>query len=323
MKLSGFILSLFLGAFSINFMTGSLRGIPPSLLQDRQLGMAANFLNHYADILTLPSSEEKEDRIRRIKDDGFTYLSGNDEALIAIPDDASFSLNFNKGVYTASWDKNGRVLVSCKFPAKIGLLKQGNKKDLELLIIEKLQANTNSISPIALPTASKDELNRLPFSKFYIKDNGHYITPELASKVIYLPHKDENTNIPLLIDFGTYPTESLANVFLTGYSPAPLPMKVTVKQYGYTSTTVNTSLSELYGIFSEEGCLPFWATKDCSKGMVEGLYLWKNDLGGYCHVVSVKTPLSVFDSEGTIEATLFAYVRLDNLKSLFEEFQGI
>ncbi len=323
MKNLSLLISIFLGVFSTFTMSGSLRGIPSSLLEDRQLGMAARFLNHYAEIVSLPQSEEKEDKLRRIKDDGFTYLAGNDATLLSLPEDVSFSLDFNKGVYTARWEKNGRVLTSCRFPAKIGLLKQGNKKDLELLMIEKLQASNGAGNPITLPMASSQELKRLPFSEFYIKDNGHYITPELASKIIYLPSKGRKDEMPLLINFGKYPVESLSNVFLTGYAPQPIQMDVTVKQYGYTSSTVETTLSDLFTLLSEEGCFPFWATKELKGDMVEGVYLWKNDMGGYCHVVNVKAPMSAVESGGKINATLFSYVRLDNLKSLFEEFPDL
>lgn len=298
---------------------GECRIIPPSFLENREFGMAASFLSRYVDLISGPQTEKSADIIRRIKDDGFSYTKGNDNTLISLTADNDFSINFEDGIYYAEWGKDSRVEVACKFPAKVGLMKLENKIGLESMIIEKFRASSISGVSIDLPTASEKEVSKLPFSDFYIKDGGCYVTPQLANKVIFESAKNRAGTYRMLHDLDKYPLESLSNMLITGYDPKNMPVEMTVNQYGNEQTKLTTGISAIHGIFSEEGCVPYWGVKKQSGDMVSGVYLWKNDMGGYCHVISIDAPLSNLASGGEITATLHAYVRLDNLKNLFEE----
>lgn len=294
--------------------------VPDSMLEDRQFGMATNFLQRYQQLLSTPDSEEKSDRIRRVKEDGFKYTKGNDRSFMAIPEDADFSIDFNKGVYTASWSTEGKTLVECNFPAKVGLMKIEDKKGLELLMIEKFRGRTSSADDIPLPTATIKEVSKLPFSDFYIKSNDTFITSNLSNQIIYLPSKEAIDKFEMVYDSGKFPVETISNIMMTGYSKDNLGIDLKIKQYGYGATDVPTTLSTLYDIFSEEGCDPYWGLKETTGDVVKGLYIWKNDMGGYCHVVSMEVPLEALSSKCNAKATLHCYVRLDNLKSLFADY---
>ncbi len=294
--------------------------VPESMLEDRQFGMATNFLQRYSQLLSTPDSEEKSDRIRRVKEDGFKYSKGNDRSFMAIPEDADFSIDFNKGVYTASWTKDGKTLVECSFPAKVGLMKIEDKKGLELLMIEKFRAQTSSAGDVPIPTATIKEVSKLPFSDFYIKSNDSFITSNLSNQIVFLPSKEAIDKFEMVYDPGIYPVETISNMMMTGYSKENLGIDLKIKQYGYEATDVATTLATLYDIFSEEGCDPYWGIKETTGEMVKGLYIWKNDMGGYCHVVSMEVPLEALSSKDNAKATLHCYVRLDNLKSLFADY---
>lgn len=298
---------------------GECRIIPSSFLENKQFGMAADFLCRYVDLISGPETEKSIDIIRRIKDDGFTYTKGNDRDLQALTADIDFSINFEDGIYTAEWAKNGTLMVACKFPAKVGLMKLENKKGLEWMMIDKLKSNSYSGAGKDLPTALKKEVNKLPFTDFYVKEGGSYVTPDLANRVIYEAAKSKSGRCRMLHDMERYPVESLSNMLITGYDPMNMTVTLTVSQYGNEQTKLTTGISAIHGIFSEEGCVPYWGVKKQSGDKVSGVYLWKNDMGGYCHVISLDVPLSSLSSGGEITATLHAYVRLDNLKNLFEE----
>ena len=109
-------------------------------------------------------------------------------------------------------------------------------------------------------------------------------------------------------------------MMMTGYSKEDPDIDLKIRQYGYGVTDVTTTLSALYNIFSEEGCTPYWGVKETTGDAVKGLYVWKNDMGGYCHVVSVEVPLEALESKHNAKATLHCYVRLDNLKSIFADY---
>ena len=179
--------------------------VPDSMLEDRQFGMAAGFLQRYLQLLSTPDSEEKSDRIRRVKEDGFKYSKGNDRSFMAIPEDADFSIDFNKGVYTVSWSKEGKTLVECNFPAKVGLMKIENKMGLELLMIEKFRAQTSSADDMPIPTATIKEVSKLPFSDFYIKSNDIFIRSDLSNRIIFQPSKEMIDRLEMVYDPGRFP----------------------------------------------------------------------------------------------------------------------
>lgn len=305
-------------------LPSSAKGIIPDfMLEDRRFSMATNFLQRYFQLLSMPDSEEKSDRIRRIKEDGFKYSKGNDQSFMAIPEDADFSIDFNKGVYSAIWDSKGNTLVACTFPAKVGLMKIENKKGLELLMIEKFRNHCSSGNLTTLPTAKENEVSKLPYSDFYVKYGTSFISSELSNKTLFIISEANNSTYEMVNDAGKYPIETISNIMLTGYSKVDIDIDLKIKQYGYGSTDVSTHLSDLYDILAEEGCEPFWGLKETSGDTVKGLYLWKNDMGGYCHVISIEIPMAALSSKSKAKAILQCYVRLDNLKSLFADYPDL
>lgn len=315
---SKILLASILGLFLIPASSTGKQIVPTEIIEDKVFGMAANFLQHYHDLLSLPNSEEKEDRIRRVKEDGFTILKGNDHLIKILPENADFSIDFNKGIYSASWSMGGKTMVECSFPAKVGLMKIENKKSLELLMIEKFRTQS-ALENRVIPTIAKTDVSKLPLSDFYIKNGDIFISPELSNKVVFLPTEEDSNVFKMVYDIGKYPIETLSNIFMTGYSNENIDIELKITQYGYGYTNVFTDITKLYKIFSEEGCMPYWGVKEINGNMVQGLYLWKNDMGGYCHVVSMEVPLEALTSNKKVKATLNCYVRLDNLKNLFGE----
>ncbi len=293
--------------------------VPDFMLEDRQFGMAANFLQRYSEIVSLPESEENADRIRRVKEDGFKYSKGNDHTLSALPENADFSIDFNKGVYSASWTVDGKTLVECSFPAKVGLMKIENKKGLELMMIDTFRNHTSSVANCSIPTATAKDVSKIQFSDFFVKNGDSFLTSDLSNKTLFFPLNEADDVYTLVYDPGKYPLETLSNILITGYSKGDIDLDLKIKQYGYDSTDVATNLASLYNIFTQEGCVPYWGVKETTADTIKGLYLWKNNMGGYCHVVSLEVPISALSSKSKAKASLNCYVRLDNLKSIFAD----
>lgn len=308
---------------SVSVAQGECRIIPAAFKDNKQFEMATGFLCRYVELISLPSAEKNAEIISRIKDDGFKYRKGSDQKLLEVPSDADFSIDFNHGVYSAVWLKDGVVLVECEFPAKVGLMKLENKKGLELMMIEKLRSKKGGSSPKEIPAAHEKDLSKLPFSKFYVKDGGIFITSDLANRIIFERIKGKTGSCRMLHDLAAYPVETISNVLISGYDPMNISVAMTVNQYGLEKTQLTTDIATLHDIFSDEGCMPFWGIKEQTGNGIKGIYLWKNDMGGYCHVLSLDVPVSELTSGGVVRATLHAYVRLDNLKNLFEEYSDI
>lgn len=295
--------------------------IPDGIRKNANYHLATDFLEHYVQLLKTPQKNHVvSDSIKRIKDDGFTYLVGNDNRLLNLNGTEDFSILLKDNIYFAQWNQNGTPIVSCSFPANIFLLTSSNKIYLENIMIERLRNSAIQSDTIARPTASKSELSPISLSNFYIADNGFYITPRLKNQIIYEIDSPNSEICQLLIDSNRYQIESFANMMLTGYSTNHQTLSIIVDKYGYKEQYVEIPLTNLFKLFEEEGCTPYWGVDTFDGQNIKGIYLWINPYGGYAHMLTVDSSIHAIKDPGTHSAKLHCYLRLDNLKNLFEEF---
>ena len=311
-------------AIIVSFLTPLAWGknvIVPSEFENTQgLRLASEFLNEYATLLNSNPTEETNDKLRRVKEDGFSYIIGNDEIMRGLTGTEDFSISFENGKYQALWSVNGKCKVSCSFPANIGLLTFLNKIELETQLINRLKEKASTIEEITLPIRETANLKPITFSDYYLEDKGFYITPRLKHQLVFEQEKKGSQICRLLTDTVHYQMESLANMMLTGFSKFTHPVKVKVSKYGYGSQIVDMPYSSLYKFLADEGSIPYWGVDTFDGKMVKGLWVWINKEGGYAHMLSVTMPVSVGSTSTPINAKLHCYLRLDNLKSLFEEY---
>lgn len=293
-------------------------GIVPSQVENTsKLHVASSFLNQYATLVNATQTEDVRDKLRRTKENGFRYLNGNDDTLRTLTGTEDFAIDFDNGIYTARWSVDGYNKVTCTFPANISLLTFLNKIELENQLIDRLEKNRLTTHDIKLPTREISTLSPVAYSDFYLEDKGFYIIPRLKHQVIYEPEGKGLTTARLLTDTGHYTMESLANMMLMGYSSDPRRVNVKVSKYGYGSHTVDIAFSSLFKLLADEGSTPYWGVETYDGSIVNGLWVWINTEGGYTHMLSVTTPVT---PGAPMEAKLHCYLRLDNLKSLFEEY---
>lgn len=306
----------------VHWAWGGQSIVPEAIVSDINFRQAAAFLNQYVGYLNAPSSIENSDIIRRTKEYGFRYSVGSDRVLQSISGREDFNIEMSDGMYSASWSKNGNVIVACHFPANIGMMTFSNKIELENALIERLRTLPNhEIQEV--PKVFKTALEKVPLSDFYIQNNGFCITPRLKNQVVYTLTENEGDVCTLLVDTTRYQLESLANLMLTGYTPHALTLGVEIKQYGHKSEKMTVQMSALFAAFSEDGSKPYWGVETFDGKTVKGLYVWENLIGGYDHVMAVTIPIEALKSECTATATLYCYVRTDNVKSLFGEYQDL
>ena len=317
-----FILLTMLIVLSIPFVWGEHSVVPEDIATAPEFKLASQFLNKYASLLASSPTEKTQDSLRRVKEDGFKFINGNDDVFRSLSGKEDFKISFNDGIYTAEWWSNGSPQLSCSFPANIGLLTFSSKIDLERHIIELLRSNPSSSKSIALPKRQKSRLTPVKFSDFYIEDKGFYVTPRLKHQLIFTANGAEDQCV-MLIDTTRYVLESISNMMLSGYSDQLQTVNVKVSQYGYKSQKINIPLAELYTILSDEGSIPYWGVDTFDGNIVKALYVWINREGGFAHMLSVTIPIDVVGHGGLLEAKLHCYLRLDNLKSMFEEYKEI
>ena len=317
-----FILFSFCLLFPLGIFAGSPI-VPEEFSQISTLRYAADFLNKYADYVRGQKTEAISDLIRRTKEDGLRYIKGNDTALAAITPDLDFNIGFDNGFYNASWSNGNKTVVEVKFPANIYMLSFSDKKDMEKKMAQRLAALPDKVEMPEVPTVNKEKLRPVSYSDLYVLDRGFFYTPTLENLTVYRQSNPMTGECELMIeDHGLNMLESIQNMMLTGYSQHPVDMNVELTEYGYKSSSHKKPLSAIFDMLQEEGSVPYWGWKPAGSGDdLKGLYVWKNEEGGYVHVLSVKVPQDILTKGGDIKARLSCYVRLDNLKSLFEEYK--
>ena len=285
-----------------------------------QFKFAIDFLNNYRSLINQPQNDSIANIIRKTKEYGFKYIKGDDSSLRKIKGDTDFSISLSNGRYLVNWLNNGRSIVECQFPANYGMMTFSNKIDLEKRMASKIENIKDSIISGHTNLVSKNELDSVDYSDLYVKDKGFYITPRLRNLTVY-KDSDSEKLCKLLTDFeGIYLLESVQNMMLTGLWPVPVMVNLSLSEYGYKKSKYHKPLAGLYSIFNEEGSIPYWGIESFDGDLVKGVYVWKNEYGGFNHVLSVEIPIEVLKNGGDINASLFCYIRTDNLKALFQEF---
>lgn len=226
-------------------------------------------------------------------------------------------------MYDVSWLVDGKETVHCQFPANIGLLTFSNKIELEKSMISKLTNGCRHNNVPELPTASKSELTIVPHSSFYIRDNGFYITPRLKNQLVFKPKENAPSICELLIDDDRYQLESISNIMTSGYSPYKIMVDLKASEYGYKSSKIRVPLDCLFNLFTDEGCTPYWGVENFDGNLIKGLYIWTNVWAGYSHVLSLSISTDALSRETSVSGNLHSFVRMDNLKHLFEEYKNL
>ena len=296
---------------------------PNDFSERKDFNIASKFLNQYVSFLDKEQTEDVKDILRRAKDDGFLFIKGNDVSLKSLTGSEDFSISFENGIYSAQWAKNGQTTVSCSFPANIELLTFSNKIELENQLIQRLAELSRDSMEIKLPIRETSTLTPISFSDFLVDDKGFYITPRLKHQLVFAKSPSHPDSCVLLNDSLHYQLESIANMMLSGYSSNPHHVNLKVNQYGYKSHTVPIYLPTLYSLLAQNGSIPYWGVETFDGQRVKGLWVWINHKGGFAHMLITTVPVSALSSRAPIDARLHCYLRLDNLKSLFEEYPNL
>lgn len=302
--------------------TGMAAIIPNEIAESQEMKLASGFLEQYKSLTDKRNREDVAERLRRAKEDGFKYSKGSDAAFSTLTGSENFNISFFDGQYTASWSAGDRKVVECTFPATITLLTFHNKNELDGEMIAKLREAATQDETLTPPTPELTKLEPVPNSNFYVLDRGFYISPKLKNRLFFAVHPKIKTIGTPVFDTNRYTYETLSNMMLTGCTPKPQTVHVKVDT-GYNSETVDVPLSALFQTLEAEGSKPYWAIDKVDGKRVNGVYVWHNEPGGYVHILSVEMPIDAASRKSEWNARMHAYVRLDNVKSLFEEFPDL
>lgn len=285
-----------------------------------QFKYALDFLHKYRDFLNQSQNDSIANIIRKTKEDGFKYLKGNDKILKKTNLDSDYSISFSNGKYNVSFLEEGNQILECQFPANYGMMTFSNKLDLEKRMASKIGIINDTLYSGKIDLVSKSELDSVDYSELYVKDKGFYITPRLRNLIVFENSEFEDSCKLLTYNDGIYLLESVQNMMLTGRWTVPINVNLSLSEYGYKKSKYHKPLSGLFNIFIEEGSIPYWGIESFDGSLIKGVYVWRNESGGFNHVMSVEIPVEILKKGGDLKANLFCYIRTDNLKALFQEF---
>ena len=307
--------------FSTSLMWGRPPVVPDYIRDSEDFMLASKFLDHYHELLKHSDIESVGDTLRQTRERGLKYKVGNDSRFKSLTGEEEFSLYLTDGLYDAQWRRDGKLLVECSFPSRIDLLSFSNKVELEDMMLFKLknQDIENEVGPV--PQEDMSKLRRIDYSPFYVRDLGYYITPRMSHQVVYQLLGSTSNVCELLVNSPKYPLECISNYMLTGYSPELITINLNLNRYKCQTEVVTIDFRKMFGILSSEGSVPYWGVEEYDGDMVKGLYVWLNRSGGFAHIISMDIPVKSLSTSSEANARMHSYVRLDNLKSLFEEFQ--
>ena len=119
------------------------------------------------------------------------------------------------------------------------------------------------------------------------------------------------------------PWRSTQNIFLTGETEMPVPVKAYVRCYEASADTLSISLQQLLGYCRQEGCRLYFGIKSQDDSLVHAtLYALSNEMS-FCHVVSAEIPTSFIQQiaqkslTAPIACTIYPYVPLHYLDEKF------
>lgn len=296
------------------------RVVPQKFDEVKSMGLAIDFLNKYAEYLRAPKSEANSNIIRRTKEDGFKYIKGNDAAFEKLSPDLDFNISFQNGVYNASWEDGGKTLVKVSFPANITLLTFCDKKELEKKMAHDLSNLPSNFRHPSIPEVPVSKLRPISHSDMLVLDKGYFISPRLQNLTVYTKDNSNSMCRLFVAKSGPYIMEAIQNMMLTGYSSNPVYLNLDLVEYGYKASKHSKPLDAVFNMFAAEGSVPYWGWETSETNNIKGLYVWKNEEGGFVHFLTLSIPSNIMEKGGEIKGRLRCYVRLDNVKSLFEEY---
>lgn len=296
--------------------------IPKGLTQTNdKFKLATDFLEKYKKLLQATPTDSISNLLRQTKESGFKFLEGNERVFRSLNEFTEYTINFSEEIYTVSWGVDGKTVLKCQFPANYGMMTFSNKIDIEKSMASRLTKIAQNPIGESKISVVKDIMTPVEYSDLYVMDRGFYITPRLRNLTVFTENPEASDSCCLLMESGgRYLLESIQNMMLTGRWNYPVNINLNLSEYGYKNSHFTKPLLGVYEMLEEEGSIPYWGLEAFDGKTVKGILIWRNEYGGFNHVLPIEFPVEILKEGGNINATMFCYVRTDNLKSLFEEF---
>ena len=210
-----------------------------------------------------------------------------------------------------------RRLLTLTYPTNYRLISGLDMTEAENALLTDL----NRVRVERTPTTELVDSMLQPFgdsSIWYIRGDTLFL-PEVNANRFY-NYNEEHGEYNLLY-CEDYPKETMANLVTGVEIENQFVLDVKLVKYGYRKEQFQISLRRWIAFCLQTDCKPyFWAAWQEDNQMIDSELLMHNEKLGYCHIMKMTfDPLILGEKSGTIQARLNSYVRISNVKSLFQE----
>jgi hypothetical protein len=229
-----------------------------------------------------------------------------------IQNPSSFGLQ-RDSLYKAVWTFGNEEHLKMTFPASRELIFGTDKKESDQLLGELFGTSDCIDLNFKEPITKQGRLVQIDNTDLYLKKGETFLIPEINSNSYY-----QRTDSTYKLAFNAdYPTESLANLFVTRQIPTKLKLKITHKMYGGFTPQFMIPLERFICIFKEEfstySVLHHFGTEEIKLSIV-----LRNRNYNYCHLLQIKTTKrQIFSENGLLDAEFYTNIPLHNIKSIF------
>ena len=255
-----------------------------------------DFLERYFLQLKYPPTVKTASNM--IRDDEFRFVTGSMAVIDQLRPTDDFTFSNDNHRYTATWSREGRILLSVSFPVEYELISGENKIEAE----ENLQAD---VQQTALPTFLPDDSQR----------DDHYINDCFSNRLYYQKGR--------LIANSQHPIETAANMMLSIHAKGRYDISLTQISYGFQKKAFQVPFHQWIAFCRNNGCQLYFGVENIgSEGEVNAVVLAVNGAENYNHVLTVTIPAEVIGRrQGVIEARLYPYVPMHNVQNMFANYR--
>lgn len=263
----------------------------------RRMGQSPifDFLERYFLQLKYPPTVKSASNM--LRDDQFRFLKGSLSTIDAIRPTDDFAFNNDNHRYTATWNREGKALLSVSFPVEYELISGENKIEAEANLLSDIQKTT-------IKQSKKDSLR-----------NDTYINGCFSNRLYYHQGK--------LISSSNHPAETLANMMLSTEARGQYNINVTQISYGFQKKVFQVPLRQWIAFCQNNGCQLYFGIEDMNEqGDISAVVLAVNQAENYNHVLTISTNTEVIDArKGVIETRLYPYVPTHNVLNMFANYR--
>jgi len=255
-----------------------------------------------------------------LKLNGVEYGKGSFTSLNQILDNSQFPTRFGiqkDSIYRAVWAFGNNNRVKMSFPASRELIfgmdkKESDENFSELFANEDCRmlsdANTTEV-------VSGDQLTPIQGTDLYLHKGTIFMINQINSDTYY--QRSDNLYQPVFSS--DYPTESLANLFITKQINNSLTLRITHRMYGGVTPEFTIPLNRFICLFDKEFST-YCVLHQLNSGNVQISVVLHNRDYNYVHLLRVKTTKKqLFSKNGILTADFYTNIPLHNLKNLFSQ----